>query len=108
MNARELKNRLKASRASGKQYPDELRQAVLEHARQEHAKGRSWGAISGELGLCNQTLAYWRTKGASALVQVTVVGEPEPAAREITVECGPLVVRGLGVGGVAELLRRLG
>jgi len=41
-------------------------------------------------------------------VQVTVVGEPEPAACEITVECGPLVVRGLGVGGVAELLRRLG
>lgn len=108
MNARELKKRLKASRAAGAQYPAELRQAVLDHARQEHAKGRSWDAISRDLGLCNQTLAYWRTKASSALVPITVVGEPEPTDREVTVECGPLVVRGLDVGGVAELLRRLG
>jgi hypothetical protein len=110
MNARELKKRLKASRAAGAQYPVELRRAVLDHARSEHAQGRSWDAISRDLGLCNQTLAYWRSKSTSALVPVTVVGEakPELPAREVTVECGPLVVRGLDVSGVAELLRRLG
>jgi hypothetical protein len=37
---------------------------------------------------------------------VTIVAQREPA-REVVVECGPLVVRGLDVASVAALLRRL-
>lgn len=62
--------------------------------------------------MSSKTLAYWRTKGSPALVPVAVVAEPEPEPESthlsvLTVECGPLRVHGLGVSGVAELLRRL-
>jgi hypothetical protein len=38
---------------------------------------------------------------------VAIVAEREPR-RELVVEYGPLRVRGLDVGGLAELLKRLG
>jgi hypothetical protein len=44
---------------------------------------------------------------AGGIASVAIVAQ-RAAEREVVVECGQLRVKGLDVGGVAELLRRLG
>ena len=105
---RELKRQLAHGRIR-KRYPAELREAVLAYAAKRPAERVSQSKVAAELGMSEQTLGYWRAlareRGGSA--PVTIVANPE-RSHDVVVECGPLRVRGLGVSGVAELLRRLG
>ena len=106
MEALELKRELAKARGRGGRYPAALRDAVVEYAGRAKRHGKNQRAVASELGMSLQTLCYWRALARSrgSLVAVTVVPEVQP---EVTVECGPLRVRGLDVAGVAELLRRL-
>lgn len=106
MEASELKRELAKARARGGRYPAVLRDAVVAFAASAKRTGKNQRVVAEELGMSLQTLCYWRALARSkgALLPVTIVAEPQP---ELTVECGPLRVRGLDVGGVAELLRRL-
>lgn len=110
MEAPELKKRLAQARAKGRgKYPPDLREAVLAYAARRKAERASQDKVAAELGMSQQTLCYWRAlaRQRGSLAPVTIVARPE-SAQEVVVECGPLRVRGLDVGGVAELLRRLG
>jgi transposase-like protein len=110
MEASELKRRLAQAGAQGKgKYPAPLREAVLAHAARRKADRVSQDKVAAELGMSAQTLCYWRAlaRQRGGLAPVTIVA-PAQSEREVVVECGPLRVRGLDVGGVAELLRRLG
>jgi hypothetical protein len=106
MEAAELKRELSKARGRGGRYPAELRDAVVEYAARAKKRKINQRVVAEELGMSVQTLCYWRALARSkgALTPVTIVAEPQAA---LTVECGPLRVRGLDVGGVAELLRRL-
>lgn len=104
----ELKRRLAHGRGS-RGYTAELKEAVLACATRRRAEGVSQDKVAAELGMSPQTPCYWRAlaKQRGGMAPVAIVAEREPT-RAIVVECGPLRVRGLDVGGVAELLRRLG
>src|SRR4051794_10574224 len=108
MEASELKRRLAQCRGRGR-YPAELREAVLAYAARRKAERVSQGRVAVELGMSEQTLCYWRAmaRQRGGLAPVAIVQGPVEL-RELVVECGPLRVRGLDVGGLAELLRRLG
>jgi hypothetical protein len=108
MEANELKRRLAQGRGRNG-YGAELRDAVLAYAARRKAERVSQKRVAAELGMSEQTLCYWRamSRPRGSLVPVAVVARSE-SAREVVIECGPLRVRGLDVGGVAELLRRLG
>ena len=110
MEAGELKKLVARSRATGRgSYPKEVREAVIAYARGRHAQHVSREKVAAELGMSVATLGYWcsppRRKAKLTPVAIVPARLPE---REVVVECGPLRVRGLDVGGVAELLRRLG
>lgn len=110
MEMSELKRQLQRGRAR-RRYPREVRDAVVAHAEREKHRGRTYEQIASDLGVCVQTLAYWRSTAPSdgTLETVTIVPEHDaPARQEVIVEFGPLRVRGLDVSGVAELMRRLG
>lgn len=111
MEAPELKRRLAQARAKGRgRYPAALREAVLAYAARRKAERVSQDKVAAELGMSRQTLCYWRAlaRNRGGLTPVTIVAKPDPVSMpEVVVECGPLRVRGLDVGGVAELLRRL-
>ena len=108
MEANELKRRLAHGRGS-RGYPAEVREAVLAYAARRRAERVSQDKVAAELGMSPQTLCYWRAlaRQRGGIAPVAIVAEPE-STRELVVECGPLRVRGLDVGGIAELLRRLG
>ena len=108
MEANELKRRLAQGRGRNG-YGAELREAVLAYAAKRKAEQVSQKRVAAELGMSEQTLCYWRAlaKQRGALVRVAVT-QRSGSVREVVVECGPLRVRGLDVGGVAELLRSLG
>lgn len=125
--ARELRAALnrerRAGRGKGKQgFSAGLRQRVVEFLRRERANGRRVDDLVAALGLSRPTVYAW--VGAKAA--------PQPAFRQLTIvpkrrgrattddvhrkaDCGVVVmgpggvaVRGMSVGDVAELLRRLG
>jgi transposase-like protein len=108
MEANELKRRLAQGRGRGG-YPAELREAVLAYAARRRSERVSQDKVAAELGMSPQTLCYWRAlaRQRGGIAPVAIVAQRAPA-QEVLVECGPLRVRGLDVGGVAELLRRLG
>lgn len=110
MDASELKKRLAAARAAKRgRYPAALREAVVAYARKRREERVSQAKTAAELGLSAATLSYWcaPARRAGTLAPVAIVAEREPR-RELVVEYGPLRVRGLDVGGLAELLKRLG
>ena len=109
MDAVGLKRALSRAQAKGRQYPSELRAAVLEYCSRAKQQGKSLVQVAAELGMPLQTLAYWRAlaRPRGSLTRVAIVAEPAPAQpRELLVELGPMWVRGLDIGGVAELLKR--
>ena len=85
-----------------------MREAVLEYASRAKRQGKSQAKVAAELGMCLQTLAYWRLRARrkGALTPVAIVAEPVRSP-ELVLEFGPLRVRGLDVGGLAELFKRL-
>ncbi|MDB4972533.1 MAG: hypothetical protein JWN48_874 [Myxococcaceae bacterium] len=110
MEAHELKRRLAQGRSRGRNgYEPELREAVLAYAARRKAEGASQKRVAAELAMSEQTLCYWRAlaRQRGGLSRVAIIAEPAVAC-EVIVECGPLRVRGLDIGGVAELLRKLG
>jgi hypothetical protein len=109
MDATELKRLLAKGRTSRRgRYPLKVREVVVAYAAKRRAQKASREVVAAELGMSAATLSYWcapaRSRGA--LEPVIIVARHE-SAREVVVECGPLRVRGLDVGAVAELLRRL-
>jgi transposase len=108
MEATELKRELARVRADKRgRYPTALREAVLEYASRAKKQGRRNREVVAELGVSEQTMSNWRAAGTrGTLAPVTVVPRSEPRS-ELVVEYGPLRVRGLDVGGIAELMRRL-
>ena len=109
MEAAELKKELSRTQAQGRgRYPSELRDAVLDYCSRAKRQGKSQVKVAAELGMCLQTLSYWRAmaRRRGSLTRVAVVAEPVKD-RELLVEFGPLRVRGLDVGGLAELFKRL-
>lgn len=109
MELLELKKQLATVR-SGKRsrYPAKLKQAVLAYAAKRRAQKASRETVASELEMSVGTLSYWcaPARGAGSLQPVTIMAAQPPS--EVVIECGPLRVRGLGIDGVAELLRRLG
>ncbi len=109
MEAAEL-NRELAKTRKGKRgrYPATLREAVVQYASAAKRQGKSQTKVADELGMSMQTLSNWRRalRGRGSLAPVTIVAAPESES-DVVVECGPLRVRGLGIGQLAELLRRL-
>src|SRR3954469_7031734 len=110
MEAAEL-NRELAKTRKGKRgrYPSTLREAVVQYASTAKRQGKSQAKVADELGMSMQTLSTWSRRalrGRGSLAPVTIVAAQEPE-HDIVVECGPVRVRGLGIGQVAELLRRL-
>jgi transposase-like protein len=111
MDAVGLKRALSRAQAKGRQYPPELREAVLEYSGLAKQQGKSQVQVAAELGMPLQTLAYWRAlaRPRGSLTPVAIVADPVPSReRELLVEFGPLRVRGLDVGGLVELFKRLG
>jgi transposase-like protein len=109
MDAIELKRMLAKARADKRgRYPARLREAAVAYAARRRAQKASREVVAGELGMSAATLSYWcaPARKSGGMEPVTIVAQREPA-REVVVECGPLVVRGLDVASVAELLRRL-
>lgn len=109
METTELKRELARVRADKRgRYPTALREAVLEYASRAKKQGRRNREVSAELGVSEQTMSNWRAAAGKrgTLAPVAVVTRPEQAS-QLVVEYGPLRVRGLDVGGIAELLRRL-
>lgn len=109
MEASELKKKLAAARAARRgSYPPALRAKVVAYAAERRAQRVSRDKVAAELGMSVATLSYWcapaRRKASLAPVTVVAAAAPQQA---VLVECGPLRIRGLDVGGVAELLKRL-
>jgi DNA-binding transcriptional regulator YiaG len=108
MEASELKRQLARARSEKRgAYPSALRDAVIAYAAKRRAEKIGRDRVAAELGMSVATLSYWCSPPAKTgkLAAVSIVRAP--AEREVVVECGPLRVRGLDVGSVAELLRSL-
>lgn len=108
MEASELKKKLAAARAARRgSYPSALRAKVVAYAAERRAQRVSRDKVAAELGMSVATLSYWcAPERKASLAAVTVIAEAAPQ-QDVLVECGPLRIRGLDVGGVAELLKRL-
>jgi transposase-like protein len=109
MEANELRRRLAQARSQGRRrYPKDLREAVVAYALRRKAERVCQAKVASELGVSEQTLCYWRAihRERAGLARVAVVAE-QARSEEVILECGPLRVRGLGIEGVAELLKRL-
>ena len=109
METNELKKRLAAARATGRgSYPPALREKVVAYAAERSAQRVSRDRVAAELGMSVATLSYWcaPARHTGSLAPVTVIAEPV-LTQELVVECGALRIRGLDVGSVAELLKRL-
>lgn len=108
MDVDELKKELARTQERGRHYPPELREAVLEYCEQAKREGKSQAKAAAELGVHAPTLCYWRAQARTpgALTPVAIVANATSTA-ELSLEFGPLRVRGLDIAGLAELLKRL-
>jgi hypothetical protein len=109
METSELKKQLAAARSARRgSYPPGLREKVVAYAAKRRAQRVSRDKVAVELGMSVATLSYWcaPARRRASLAAVTVIAEAAPK-HEVLIECGPLRIRGLDVGGVAELLKRL-
>jgi len=96
-------------RGRGKPYPKELLERLVSYAIARRQQGAQLVTIGEELGMSWRTLARWVTERAAApkFRRVQVVSA---LPRSEVVVHGPrgLRIEGLGIDGVAELVRRLG
>ena len=95
----------------GKRYPRPLLEKMLSYTVARRRQGATLLAVGGEIGMNWKTLARWvgERKTASRFERVQVAA-PEAVVSASLVVHGPrgLRIEGLDVGGVAELVRRLG
>jgi transposase len=95
----------------GKRYPRPLLEKMLSYTVARRRQGATLVAVGGEIGMNWKTLARWvgERKTASRFERVQVAA-PAAAASAALIVHGPrgLRIEGLDVGGVAELVRRLG
>lgn len=95
----------------GKRYPRPLLEKMLSYTVARRRQGATLLAVGGEIGMNWKTLARWvgERKTASRFERVQVAA-PAAVASATLVVYGPrgLRIEGLDVGGVAELVRRLG
>lgn len=95
----------------GTRYPRALLEKILSYTVARRRQGATLLAVGGELGMNWKTLARWvgerKTASRFERVQVAV---PAAVAPSTLVVHGPrgLRIEGLDVGGVVELVRRLG
>lgn len=104
-----MRKRLEASR-KGRNYPVEMRDAVVEYAEEQRRRGFKWTEIASELGLHQTTIRYWQKANkpvVGALARVSVAADPVPPRCELVVECGALRIRGLDMAQLIELARGL-
>ena len=117
MTKRQLKAAITAAR-EGKgrgRYPAQVKAAIIEHCRDEHARGIPWTRVAGELGLNTSQLYQWNKGGRGGprgrLRRVVVVAPPDelaPVAAVLRIELpGGGAVTGLSVHDVAQLLKEL-
>lgn len=95
----------------GKRYPRPLLEKMLSYTVARRRQGATLLAVGGEIGMNWKTLARWvgQRKAAPRFERVQVA-VPTAAPASAVVVHGPrgLRIEGLDVGGVAELVRRLG
>ena len=98
-------------RGAGKRYPKGLLEKLLSYTVARRRQGATLVVIGEEIGMSWRTLARWLggRKSRARFERVEVI-EPVSAAVRPLIVHGPRGVRieGLDVGGVVELLRRLG
>ena len=96
----------------GKRYPRALLEKMLSYTVARRRQGATLLAVGGELGMNWKTLARWvgERKAASRFERVQVAVPAAAVAPSTLVVHGPrgLRIEGLDVGGVADLVRRLG
>jgi transposase len=98
-------------RGAGKRYPKGLLEKLLSYTVARRRQGATLVAIGDEVGMSWKTLARWLggRKTRARFERVEVIEPVAAGARPLVVH-GPrgLRIEGLDVGGVAELLRKLG
>lgn len=95
----------------GKRYPRPLLEKMLSYTVARRRQGATLLAVGGELGMNWKTLARWvGERKAARFERVQVAAPAAVAATPSLIVHGPrgLRIEGLDVGGVAELVRRLG
>ena len=102
---------LKTRRVGRGQFPEAIREKLMEHAQRRWREGASVKTVARELGISHHTLAYWRDRARGYVRPVEVVPETGAvcAAGRFTVN-GPhgLRVEGITLDEVAVLWRKLG
>jgi transposase len=108
----ELKRELSVlgPRGRGKPYPKGLLEKILSYTVARRRQGAELLTVGAELGISGNMLGRWlgARKASPRFERVQVAAGPAPT-RTLVVH-GPrgLRIEGLDVGGVAELVRRLG
>ncbi len=90
--------------------PRAVREQVLRYAAGERAKGKSWSAIGEKVGVSATALQRWTATNSQrrAAVPVTVVAEPAPVARSVTlISPSGYRVEGLRIEQALQVLREL-
>jgi transposase-like protein len=101
------------ARRRGRRVPEALRDAIVEHAAECHAAGMSGAHVARGVGITEWTLIQWRKAypqpQRASFLPVAVVEPPRSVQMPLVVH-GPagLRIEGLDLGGIAELIRRLG
>lgn len=117
MTKRQLKAAIAAARegnARGR-YPAQLKAAIVEYSRNEHARGTSWTRVAESLELNSGQLHQWNEGGRGGrrgrLRRVVVVEPPDEVssvAAVLQLELpGGGAVTGLSIRDVAQLLKEL-
>jgi hypothetical protein len=94
-------------RGRGKRYTQILKHRIAEAATALRRQGQGWQAIGKFFGIPHETIRRFCGAGATtALVPVEVVDGPATSGLTLVSPEG-YRIEGLGVGDVAEILRRL-
>ena len=92
--------------------PDPVRRAVVAYAERARASGRSWKAISQEVGLSASLLVRWhrgpRKTPAPGFIPVRIAAAAAAPSRLVLITPGGHRIEGLDTAQAIELLRQIG
>jgi hypothetical protein len=108
----ELKRELSVlgPRGRGRPYPKGLLEKILSYTVARRRQGAELLTVGAELGISGNMLGRWlgARKASPRFERVQVAAAPAPTGTLIVHGPRGLRIEGLDVGGVAELVRRLG
>jgi hypothetical protein len=91
-------------RRRGRQFPTDVRNRAISHARAEMACGRSRLELAKSIGVADQTLRHWLAPDTFVPVEIESRGSTMGL---VATSPGGWRVEGLGIEQLAELLRRV-